>query len=305
MTRAPSAAAVGRRRAHRSRLTPYLFLAPALFFVVIQFVIPFTYNLIVSLYQWSLIRNIHRFIGLKNYVDVLSSSRFWQAARNTAFFASMTVPIGVLLSLVVALGFNALRLRHGSGVLRALYFAPVVASLTAVAFIWKWIFNPTYGLANALLNALGLPGASWISSQSEVVPSLAIMYIWARLGFNAIILLAGLKAIDQSYYEAARIDGAGWWRTLTGITLPLLNRQLVLVLSVEVMNAFKIFELPFAATKGGPAGASRTFIMEVHEQAFKFDLWGPSAVYVVMVFIVIMGLTGLIRKVFTRDISEA
>lgn len=301
-----AAAPVGRRRlAHRSTLRAYLFLAPALFFVLVQFILPFGYNIVVSLHQWSLIRNRRIFVGFENYVEVLTSERLWLVFRNTSLFAAMSVPIGVLLSLIVALGFNALLIQRGSGLLRALYFAPVVASLTAVAFIWKWIFNPTYGLANAVLNALGLPGMSWLTSQTEVLPSLAIMYIWARLGFNAVILLAGLKAIDRSYYEAARIDGASWWQMLTRITIPLLNRQLVLVLSVEVMNAFKIFELPFAATKGGPAGGSRTFIMEVHENAFKFDLWGTSAVYVIIVFTIIMIATGIIRKVFTRDISEA
>lgn len=281
----------------------FVFLAPALFFVLILFIIPFGYNIVISFFDWSIVRDKY-FIGLDNYVDVLTSARFANSAGNTVLFTVLTVPVGIVLSLVVALGFSALRLGRGSGILRALYFAPVVASLTAVAFVWLWIFNPVYGLANSLLEGLGLSGQAWLTSETQVIPSMAVMYVWARLGFNVIILLAGLNEIDRSYYEAARIDGAGRLRMLLSITLPLLNRQLILVASVEVMNALKLFELPFAATKGGPVGASRSVVMEIYELAFRFDSWGQSAVYVIFLFAFVLVITGVIRKLFTRDISE-
>ena len=210
----------------------------------------------------------------------------------------------MVLSLLVALGFNALVMKRGSGLIRALYFAPVVASLTAVAFVWLWIFNPAYGLANGILTGIGLPAQQWLTSEGQVIPSLAIMYVWARLGFNVIILVAGLNAIDRSYYEAARLDGAGPFRMLWSITLPLLNRQLVLVISVEVMNALKLFELPFVATKGGPTGASRSMVIEIYELAFRLDRWGKAAVYVLIFFVFLVAITAVIRKLFTRDISE-
>lgn len=293
-----------RRRARRGSLTPYLFLAPTLFFVAVLFVGPFGYNIVISFFDWSLLRPITA-VGIGNYVEVLTSARFWGAFSNTLTFALLTVPIGFILSLIVALGLHSLTIKRGSSIIRALYFMPVVASLTAVAATWQWIFNPVYGLANSLLNALGIPGAGWLTSQAEVLPSLAIMYIWARLGFNAIILLAGMNAIDKSYYEAARIDGASGWQMFWTITIPLLNRQIVLVITVEIMNALKIFDLPFAATKGGPSGASRTLIMDVQEQAFKFDAWGIAAVYVLITFAVILLLTVLVRRILIRDISES
>lgn len=281
----------------------YLFLAPALVFVLVLFVLPFGYNVVLSFFDWSIVREKY-FVGLDNYSAVLTSPRFLNAAGNTIGFTAITVPIGLVLSLLVALGFNALTIRRGSGLLRALYFAPVVASLTAVGFVWLWIFNPAYGLANSVLQGLGLSGQDWLTSESQVIPSLAIMYIWARLGFNAIILIAGLNAIDRSYYEAARLDGAGPLKMFWNITFPLLNRQLVLVASVELMNALKLFELPFVASKGGPVGSSRSIVMEIYELAFRFDRWGEAAVYVLFLFFFVLLATGIIRKVFTRDISE-
>jgi len=281
----------------------YLFLAPALLFVLLLFVIPVGYNIVISFFNWSAFGQ-RDFVWFENYLSVLSSERFLNAAGNTAYFTMLVVPVGVVLSLIVALGFNALMFRKGTGLLRALYFAPVVASLTAVAFVWLWIFNPSYGLANTLLNGLGLPGEAWLTSESQVLPSLAIMYVWARLGFNVIILVAGLNAIDRSYYEAARLDGAGPFKMLWSITLPLLNRQLVLVVSVEIMNALKLFELPFVATKGGPVGASKSMVTEIYELAFRQDQWGPASVYVIALFVFLIVITGVVRKVFTRDISE-
>lgn len=294
----------GTRRRTRRRLTPYLFLAPTLFFVTILFLGPFTYNVVISFFDWSLLRP-KTFVGLENFVDVLTSDRFWDVLGNTVVFVLLTVPVGFVLSLAVAVGLHALQIKRGSALIRTLYFVPVIASLTAVAATWQWIFNPTYGLANALLDLVGLPGAAWLTSTEQVLPSLAVMYIWARLGFNAIILFAGLNAIDRSYFEAARLDGASGWQSFRFITIPLLNRQIVLVISVELMNALKIFDLPFAATHGGPNGASRTLIMEVHEQAFKFDAWGVAAVYVLMTFLLILLVTLVVRKVLSRDISES
>lgn len=293
-----------RVRSFKQRATPWALLSPTLFFVALLFVIPLAYNVYISFFNWSVIRP-SSFAGLDNYVAVISSDRFTNALGNTLLFALITVPVGLILALALAVGMSKLTVKRGSAFIRALYFAPVVASLTAVAFVWLWIFNPSYGLANSLLTTLGLPGQSFLTSEQQVIPSLSVMHIWARLGFNSIILLAGINAIDNSYYEAARLDGAGPWRMFRSITVPLLNRQLILVASVETMTALKLFELPFAATKGGPVGASTSMVMEIYEQAFKFDRWGVSAVYVLVLFVFIMGITVLIRKVFSRDVSEA
>lgn len=302
-TRSALDPAAPRRRPRSEARRAFLFLSPALFFVVVLFLVPLGYNVVIGFFEWSAIGSQH-WVGLLNYQRVLTSDRFWNALGNTSLFTALTVPVGVVLSLLVALGFNAVRISATTGLVRALYFAPVVASLTAVAFVWVWIFNPAYGLANSLFELVGLPTQPWLTSSAQALPSLSIMYVWSRLGFNTIILLAGLQAIDRSYYEAARLDGAGPLRTLFSITLPLLNRQLVLVISVEVMNAVKLFDLPFVATRGGPVGSTRSLVMEIYELAFRLDRWGEAAVYVIALFLLLLAVTALIRKVLTREVSE-
>ena len=137
-----------------------------------------------------------------------------------------------------------------------------------------------------------------------MLPSLAIMYVWARIGFDMLILLAGLTAISPEYYEAARIDGANAWHSFRHITIPMLNRQLVLVSIVEMMTALKVFELPYAATAGGPVNASRTLVMHIYQTGFKFTRMGEAAVGALVLFALVMLLTLIQRSVFSRNISQ-
>lgn len=292
----------GRTMAQRQARLAYLFISPALFFVALLFLVPAAYNIVLSLSEWSLTRPMS-FAGVDNYLNVLTDDKFWNSLRVTVYFSALSVPITVVLALVVALGFWHIGPRGGTALARALYFMPVVASLTAVAYIWMWIFNPAYGVMNHLLGLLGLPQLQWLNNRSQVIPSLSIMYIWSRLGFNMLILLAGLQAIPHDYYEAAQIDGANGWQSFTRITLPLLNRQLVLVSIVEVMTALKVFALPYAATGGGPVDASRTLVMLVFDQAFHWNRMGESAVVSTILFALILILTLAQQKLFTRKVE--
>jgi multiple sugar transport system permease protein len=292
----------GRTMAQRRARIGYLFISPALFFVAIMFVFPALYNVILSFSNWSLTRPMS-FAGLTNFESVLGAEKFWYSFQVTVYFSLISVPITIFLALAVALGFNKIGPRSGTSLLRALYFMPVVASLTAVAYIWMWIFNPAYGMMNTMLHGIGLPELQWLGSPQQVIPSLSIMSIWARLGFNMLILLAGLQAIPNDYYEAAQIDGANSWQAMVHITLPLLNRQLVLVSVVEVMTALKVFALPYAATGGGPVEASRTLVMTIFDLAFHWNRMGESAVASTTLFALILLLTLIQQKLFTRKVE--
>lgn len=285
----------------RARLA-YLFISPSLFFVVILFVIPTIFNIYLSFSNWHIVRPA-TFAGLQNYQTVFNSSQFWSSLKNTIVFTILSVPSTIVLSLIVALGFHRVGSRFGSSFVRALYFMPVMASLTAVAYIWLWIFNPAYGLANSILDTFSLPTLKWLNDTGQVLPSLSIMFIWYRVGFNMLILLAGLNAIDSSYYDAAHIDGANEWQSFTHITLPLLNRQLVLVGIVEGMTALKVFTLPFAATGGGPVKASYTLVMHLYESAFKWNRMGESAVVSLFLFALILLITLAQQKLFSRKVD--
>jgi len=275
---------------------------PSLFFVAILFIIPACYGLLLSVSKWSIARPLS-FVGLQNYRSVFTDSAFWSSLLRTVYFTALSVPLTILLALLVALGFYRVGQRVGSAFVRALYFMPVVASLTAVAYIWMWIFNPYYGLLNQVFAAVGLPQLQWLDNQQQVIPSLSIMYIWARLGFNMLILLAGLNSIPRDYYEAGAIDGTNAWQAFRYVTLPLLNRQLVLVAVVEIATALKTFALPYAATGGGPVDASRMIVMLIYDLGFKWARMGESAVVANALFVLIMGLTLLQMRLFTRKVE--
>jgi ABC-type sugar transport system permease subunit len=293
----------GRTVIQRRARQGYLFVAPALLFVALLFVFPFFYNIVLSFADWHIARPM-TFIGLENYEFALTDPEFWGSVVNTLYFAAISVPVTIALALAVALGLHRLGSRWGTGVLRGLYFLPVIASLTAVAYIWAWLFNPAYGLLNDLLKLASLPTLQWLNDRQQVLPSLAIMYVWARLGFDMLILLAGLTAISPEYYEAARIDGANAWQNFRHITVPMLNRQLVLVAIVEMMTALKVFELPYAATAGGPVNASRTLVMHIYETGFKFTRMGEAAVGALALFVLVLLLTLIQRRVFSRNITQ-
>lgn len=280
-----------------------LFIMPALFFVTLLFVFPFFYNVVLSFADWHVVRPL-QFIGLENYAFVLTDGEFWDALLVTLYFAVLCVPTTIVLALLVAMGLHRLGRRLGSSALRALFFVPVIASLTAVAYIWAWIYNPAYGLLNATLELLSLPTFKWLMDQDQVIPSLSLMYVWARLGFDMLILLAGLSSISPTYYEAARIDGAGRWSMFWHITLPLLNRPLVLVGIVETMTALKMFELPYAATAGGPVNASRTLVMHIYQTAFHWSRMGEAAVASVALFAMILLMTLVQRRLFTSNVRH-
>jgi len=291
----------GRTVKQRRARGAYLFLLPSFFFVLVHFIIPTAYNVVLSFSDWHIIRPLE-YVGLENYIEVFSSEEFWESLSRTLYFTALSVPITITLALVIALGLHRVGPRPGSSLIRAMYFAPVIASLTAVAYIWAWIFNPAYGLLNDVLGMLSLPPLQWLNDVHQVIPSLSIMYIWSRLGFDMLILMAGLSAIAPDYYEAARIDGATRWRSFWHITLPLLNHQLVLVSVVEMMLALKVFELPYAATSGGPVNASRTLVMHIYETAFQWNRMDEAAVASIALFVLILIITVIQHRLLSRQI---
>ena len=287
-------------RQRRSRMA-YLFLLPSLFFVLLHFVVPTIYNIVLSFSDWHIIRPLE-FVGFENYLDVFTSDEFWESLGRTLYFTLLCVPTTVTLALIVALGLFRVGPRRGSAFIRAMYFAPVVASLTAVAYIWTWMFNPAYGLLNEILKIFSIEPLQWLNDVDSVIPSLSIMYIWSRLGFDMLILISGLTAIAPEYYEAARIDGANRWHCFWNITLPLLNQQLVLICVVEMMMALKVFELPYAATNGGPVNASRTLVMHIFETAFQWNRMDEAAVASIALFVIILIITASQHFLLTRKI---
>ena len=240
-----------------------------------------------------------RFVGFKPYEMVFTDPFFWQTVRNTLYFVILSVPMTVTLALGVALLLNRIINHRFRDILSATYFMPLVISLVAAALIWGWIYQPIYGLANYIISFFGIRPQKWLSSISQVIPSLATINIWLRIGFDTVIFLAALQGIPENLQEAAKIDGAKDSQVFRYVTLPLLNNQIIMVLIIELIFAFKVFDQVFVTTEGGPANASRVIMMYLYDSAFKWFKFGEASVVAVFIFISLLAIS-IIQWVFLR-----
>jgi ABC-type sugar transport system permease subunit len=286
----------------RQRRAGLLFVLPALAYFALVFLVPLVESVIGSFHR-TVPGGESRFVGLRLYEKVLTDSTFWQAVGNTVSLLLMSVPATVALALMVALGLNRLNSIRARSVWTAMYFLPFAVPLVAAALIWQWMYDPLYGFLNHLLSRVGVPPLHWLQSLDMVRPSLAIVNVWVRLGFDTIIFLAALQAIPAEYYEAASIDGAGRWQALRRLTLPLLNPQIVMVTILELIFNFKVFDTVYATTQGGPAGASQTVIMLLYDTAFKYFRLGDASVMAVFVFVSLLLVTLAQWRLFRRQVE--
>ncbi|MCC7367980.1 MAG: sugar ABC transporter permease [Chloroflexi bacterium] len=292
----------GRTIYQRQKRIAVVFLFPSILYVVLMFGAPAVYALYLSMVDWGL-DGPRAFVWFENYYYVATDDRFWSTVVNTVYFTLLEVPGTIICALAVAMALQSSVGVRGRNLFRLVYFLPVVTSLVAVAYMWLYLYNPTIGVFNSLLMSVGLPRQQWLSSTEQVIPSLAVIDIWARLGFDMVIFVAGLEGIPRDYYDAAEIDGASGWDRFWRITLPLLNPQIVLVAVLEAIHALRIFALPYVATSGGPADASRTVVMQVYDQAFRWNNMGEAAVTSIYLFVAILIVSVVQRKVLTRAVE--
>jgi ABC-type sugar transport system permease subunit len=286
----------------RQRRAGLLFVLPALVYFGLVFLVPLVESVIGSFYR-TVPGGESRFVGFRLYERVFTDPTFWQAVRNTLSLLLMSVPTTVVLAVAVALGLHRLVSLRWRSAWTAMYFLPFSVSLVAAALIWQWMYDPVYGFLNYFLGGLGLPPQKWLQSLDQVRPSLALVNVWVRLGFDTIIFLAALQAIPGEYYEAAAIDGAGWWQSFRRVTLPLLNPQIVMVTILELIFTFKVFDTVYATTQGGPAGASQTVIMLLYDTAFKYFRLGDASVMAIFVFASLLLITLVQWRVFRRQVE--
>jgi ABC-type sugar transport system permease subunit len=213
------------------------------------------------------------------------------------------VPVTVIAALAVALGLNRIANLKWRNIWASMYFLPFATSLVAAALVWQWIYDPVYGFLNYALSYVGIPPQKWLQSLAQVKPSIGIVSVWVRIGFDTMIFLAALQTIPQEYYESAEIDGATSWQKFRFVTLPLLNPQIIMVVILELIFNFKIFDQVYATTQGGPAGASQTIIMLLYDTAFKFFRFGDASVMAVFVFVTLMAVTIVQWRIFRKPVE--
>ncbi len=258
--------------------TPWLFLAPAVFVYSMFLVGPMLFTLYTSFYEWDGLSDTMIYVGLRNYIDILFNDEVSQLAlRNNLLWTAGAVTIPTLLGLLLAVGLNSVS--PVKKLLRTLYYMPAVLPLISVGLIWGWMYNPHFGVINVFLRAVGLEqwAGGWLSSYSMALPATFITYVWSHVGFPMMLYLAGLQAIPREQYEAARIDGAGLWSTFRNITLPGLAETHVIVLSLAVFNGFRVFDLIYTMTYGGPGRSTHVLGTWMYFQTFQYYEAGYGA----------------------------
>jgi multiple sugar transport system permease protein len=242
----------------------------------------------ISLHEWNLLSPME-WVGLDNYAELLGDPATARTFGNTLLYIVGYLPLVYVGGLGLALALNA-RLK-GRSLLRGIYFLPVVSSWIVVALVWRWLLNPSVGVVNWVLALVGIDGPGWWTDPAWAMPSIILASAWKDLGFVMIILLAGLQAIPTDVLEAARVDGAGWWRRLWSIVLPLLSPSTFFVLVISLINGFQVFDQVYAMTGGGPDDSTEVVVLRVHALAFRYGEAGSAAALSWLLFLVILAVT--------------
>jgi multiple sugar transport system permease protein len=280
-----------------------LFITPALIVLGVFFFLPVIAGFALSVTDFDLysIGDIHnvRFIALRNYREILTNGVFWTAMLNTLYFSCVGGPLTVAASLSAALLVNAKAARW-KPLFRTIYFAPVVTTLVAVAVVFRFLYNPQFGMFNRLLAIVGLPPVDWLGNPHWAMPAIILVAVWKNFGYNMIIFIAGLQNIPEELYEAARIDGAGTWRQFRHVTLPMLGPTFLFVGIVTAIGYLQLFAEPYVMTHGGPLNKTLSAVMMMYEQGFRWWRMGYAAAIAFILFLVIAAATALQMKLQER-----
>jgi multiple sugar transport system permease protein len=277
----------------------FWFAAPALAALGVFFVLPVAASLLLSLTDFDIyaLANLGslRFVGLANYARLLAEPSFWNALGNTLYFAAVGGTLSVLASLGGALLLEA-PLARAHGFFRTVYFLPVVTTLVAVAIVWRFLYHPRIGLLNRALEAVGLPAVDWLGDPSFAMPAIIGLAVWKNFGWNLVIFAAGLQAIPARLYEAARLDGASGWQQLRHVTLPMLLPTTSFVVLMTAIGSLQLFAEPYVMTQGGPGDATRSLVLLMYEQGFRWWSLGHAAAIAFVLFALVAAATFLGRR---------
>lgn len=285
-----------RRQEHRHA---FVFLAPW----IIGFLAFIAYPLIASIYysltDWDLL-SPPKWYGLKNFAKMFTKDLlFWKSLRVTFVYALMRIPAGLIVGVGMALVMNSTLLKFKS-FFRVMYYAPAVLPSVAISLMWSWLYAPKDGIFNNILGLFGIKGLLWLQSPTLVLPSFLIMAIWALMGKNMLIYLAGLTSIPEQLVESAAIDGAGGWRTFWRITLPLLTPVIFYELVMTMIESFKLFTQAYVMTQGGPRNESLFYVYYLYQNAFRYYQMGYASALAWMLFVIVLALTLIVFKFSDR-----
>ena len=284
-----------RRMRIRAVATAAPFLLPYLVLFSVFLVWPLLYGFDLSLHDWHLLAPEKRFIGLANYKAILQDDLFLIALRNTAWYALFAVPLGNLVSLLLAIGLNSCV--RGETLFKIAFYLPTVLSVVVVAVLWRWLYSTEFGIINYYLGKLlgvfnvRFEPIAWLRDPHFGLPSFVILGVWWGAGGGMLIYLAGLRAIPEVYYEAALLDGAGPWRRFCSVTWPLLRPTTLFNVVIAIIGAFQLFGQVFIMTEGGPNWSTLTVVLYMYQTGFRLFKMGYGCAVAYTLFVVVLAVT--------------
>ncbi len=282
----------------KRRMEPVLFISPAFIVIAVILIYPLGHSLWLSFHEWTL-RGFRRgipFVGLQNYRDLFSNPDFLNSLRITASFVLLAVGIEFVLGMGLALLLN--HDLRGKNIMRALILLPMMCTNVVIGLTWRLLLNYEFGLVNYYLGVVGIAPLEWLSKPAVAFPAVVLVDVWNTTSFVALLLLAGLQALPDEPFEAARIDGASPWQSFVLITLPLLRQTILVVLLWRMIDTFRIFDVIYLLTAGGPARATETVSIYVYRYGFQsFNLGYASAASYIMILIMLIIAAVLARLI--------
>ena len=278
----------------RRNRVAYLFILPQLIGFAIFGLYPLLTNLVLSLYQWNVLK-APVFVGFGNVEALVDDKVFRIALINTVLYSVEYVLPSLVVSLFLASLLN-MKLR-GMAFYRSVYYIPVVTSYVVVAIIWDWLYDADIGLINYYLGLVGIPPVSWLLDPRIALTSLVLMGIWKNCGYTVLIFLAALQSISEEYIEAARLDGANSWQVFRHVTLPLLRPTTFLAVVMLTIWSFQVFVQPFVMTQGGPVRSTTTLVYYLYLKGFQFFEMGYAALLATVLTVIVFLLTVAQRRI--------
>ncbi|MEI1249790.1 carbohydrate ABC transporter permease [Rhizobium aouanii] len=276
-----------RQSTHDPRVQALILLVPALAIYAVFALYPMLNVVILSFQKWNGLDPNRHFVGIANYQAIFTKDPvFWVAFRNTVIWTLMSLIFPPMVGLLLALSLN--QKIFGRNGLRAIFYLPVIIAPIAVATMWKWMYDPFFGLFSQLLTSWGMQGwiNDWLGNRDIALYSVFVAYLWQTVGFSMVLFLAGLQNVSQTLVEAARIDGAGRWAVFKHVTLPALRPTITIVLVLSVISSLKAFDIVYGLTGGGPAQSTQMLALWAFTQAMQiFDFGRGAAISVVLLLI--------------------
>ena len=288
-------------RPRREMVAAWGFLAPSALHLAAFCFVPLLLALYVSVHRWSPIEPTKAFVALGNYGHLIRDPLVWSALGRTLLYA-LYVPA----SMALALGLAVMIGRRGSGApaLRAVFLLPYASSVVAVALVWQWMYHPDFGLFNQLLTRTGLRPVNWLGDPTTALPAVMVVSVWIHLGYQVTVFVAGLRAIPQTYLDAARVDGANAWQRFWRVTFPLLAPVTVFVLVTGIVGAFQVLTLVMVLTGGGPLGATDVIAYRIYRTAWERLEFGDASALALLLFAVLFAATWAQLKLLDRRVEH-